>query len=165
MLDWIPPEQRLTVLERCLISSSFTVIGRQHALDEESLTWLGDLHSEQLNYKEQQFAYRSRWWQTGNKALEQCYVLTIWSLEQGMDLLPLDQWFEPPLPLIRPESEDALSYFDNTPSGPYQSRPGQHLWTDSSMQALEGVQLVGAGVVGYIPAFTSFNFSVGGPAT
>eukprot|EP00961_Rhodomonas_salina_P194626 2627743-Rhodomonas_salina.2 len=42
MLNWIPPEQRLTVLERCLISSSFAVIGRQCALDKESLTWLSN---------------------------------------------------------------------------------------------------------------------------
>eukprot|EP00961_Rhodomonas_salina_P164900 2222068-Rhodomonas_salina.4 len=165
MLDWIPPEQCLTVLEQCLISSSFTVIWRLLALDKESLTWLSYFHSEQLNDKEQPFVYRSHWWQTRNKALEQCDVLTIWFPEQGMDLLPLNQLLKQPLPLDQPESEDAHSYFDNTLSGPYLSSPGQHLWTDCSMQVLEGAQLVGAGVVGYIPDFTHFNFSVGGPAT
>lgn len=33
------------------------------------------------------------------------------------------------------------------------------------MKTFEDVQLVGAGVVGYLPDFIRFNFQVGGPAT
>lgn len=149
MLDWIPPEQcsGLSVLEQCLISGSFAVIGRRCTLDEESWhLWLSDLHSENLNDKKQRFVYQSRWWQTWNKALEHCDVLTIWTPKLCMALLISDQQFELPLTLPLPESDDARSYFDNTPSGLYRSRPGQHLWTDCSMQTLNGVQLVGAGV-------------------
>eukprot|EP00961_Rhodomonas_salina_P254414 3437741-Rhodomonas_salina.3 len=51
------------------------------------------------------------------------------------------------------------------PSGPYSNRPGQHAWTDGSMVTCYEVQLVSAGVVGYLPEFICFNFCVGGPAT
>eukprot|EP00961_Rhodomonas_salina_P122476 1649604-Rhodomonas_salina.1 len=53
-------------------------------------------------------------------------------------------------------------YFDNTaPSGPYRQRPGQHVWTDGSKIETEDAQLVGAGLVGYMPSYEVHYFRVG----
>eukprot|EP00961_Rhodomonas_salina_P117097 1576261-Rhodomonas_salina.1 len=73
--------------------------------------------------------------------------------------------FQPPLPLAYPESDDLRIYFDNTPSGPYRQRPGQHVWTDGSKIETDEAQLVGAGLVGYMPSYEVHYFRVDGPAT
>eukprot|EP00961_Rhodomonas_salina_P063733 857031-Rhodomonas_salina.2 len=123
------------------------------------------MSSGQLNREEQGFVYKPQWWRTGNKAVETCDPVTLWTLEPSLALPLLDRSLDPPFGLDRPDSSDHRSYFDHTPSGPYRHRPGQHLWTNCSMKTFDDVQLVGAGVVGYLPAFIRFNFRVGGPAT
>eukprot|EP00961_Rhodomonas_salina_P000735 10416-Rhodomonas_salina.1 len=61
------------------------------------------------------------------------------------------------LPLPRPTNPDLQVYFDNTPSGPYRQRPGQHIWTDGKIETPDA-QLMGAGVAGYMPAFAVHYF-------
>eukprot|EP00961_Rhodomonas_salina_P299539 3939014-Rhodomonas_salina.1 len=143
----------------------FAVLGRRKTLDTDSLDQMGDLWSEQLNDKDQRFVYRSHWWMTGNKATEPCDPITMWTPNPSLGLPLRDHSFDPPIPLTRPDNDDFRTYFDNTPSGPYRQRPGQHVWTDGSMVTFEDAQLVGAGAVGYAPDFFRLNFNVGGPAT
>eukprot|EP00961_Rhodomonas_salina_P079254 1065338-Rhodomonas_salina.3 len=123
------------------------------------------MHSDVANLEGQCFAYKSQWWRTGNKSVGVCNSVTVWTLEPDLTLPLRDRSLDPPIPLAIPDSADARSYFDHTPSGPYQHRPGQHVWTDGSMIATNEVQLVGAGITGYMPEFIRFSLNVGGPAT
>eukprot|EP00961_Rhodomonas_salina_P058155 781842-Rhodomonas_salina.2 len=158
--EWGRADQQLI-----LLGGPYVVLGRRKTLDEGSLAWLGQLWSEVVNNKDCSFAYKSHWWLTGNKATELCDTITAWTKDQYLNLPLSDHSFDPPIPLTHPENGDFLVYFENTPSGPYSTCPGQHAWTDGSMVTRDEAQLVGAGVVGYLPEFIRFNFSVGGPAT
>eukprot|EP00961_Rhodomonas_salina_P234474 3169103-Rhodomonas_salina.1 len=89
----------------------------------------------------------------------------MWTTDPCLYSPLLDQSLYPLVPLERPDNTDFQTYFDNTQSGPYSQRPGQHVWTDSSMVTLENAQIVGAGMVGYVQDFIHLNFNVGGPAT
>lgn len=75
------------------------------------------MFSEQLNQEEQAFVYKQQWWRTGNKAIETCDFITLWTLEPCLDLPLLDWSLEQPFGLDRPISADHRSYFDHTPSG------------------------------------------------
>eukprot|EP00961_Rhodomonas_salina_P173566 2340834-Rhodomonas_salina.1 len=56
-----------------------------------------------------------------------------WTTDPYLHLPLCDHSFDPPIQLMRPENADFLAYFENTPSGPYHTSPGQHAWTDGSM--------------------------------
>eukprot|EP00961_Rhodomonas_salina_P005499 74724-Rhodomonas_salina.2 len=139
MLDWVPPECRTRVLERCRLSPTFAVIGSC------SFASLNGGTQETRHWTEVTHSLFGRQLPTSIFLAQ----ISLWNL----------------LPLARPDLEDARSYFDNTPTGPYCDRSGQHLWTDGSMKMFKEIQVVGAGIAGFLPGFTPFNFNVGCPVT
>eukprot|EP00961_Rhodomonas_salina_P055114 740524-Rhodomonas_salina.1 len=103
---------------------------------------------------------------TGNQGLDKTSdIFTVWTQHRVLSLPLQHVGFQQPLPLTWPEESDLRVYFDNTPSGPYSHRPGQHVWTHCSKIETADVQLVRARFVGYMPSYKVHYFRVGGPAT
>eukprot|EP00961_Rhodomonas_salina_P293630 3933905-Rhodomonas_salina.2 len=86
LLDWIPTESLSSILERAREEGPFVVLGKRPILDDESLAWLNDMHSDVANLEGQRFVYKSQWWRTGNKAIRTCDPITVWTLEPDLTL-------------------------------------------------------------------------------
>eukprot|EP00961_Rhodomonas_salina_P136597 1837679-Rhodomonas_salina.1 len=107
LLNWIPVEMRLSLLDRALHCGTFVVVGRRSIMDEDVLDWLSRMHSDLANIEGQRFAYKLQWWRMGNKALGACDPITIRTLKPDLTLPLQDHSLDPPIPLTIPDSEDA----------------------------------------------------------
>eukprot|EP00961_Rhodomonas_salina_P191791 2588182-Rhodomonas_salina.1 len=87
LLDWIPTELQSSILERAREGGPFVVLGKRPILDDKSLDWLNNMHSDVANREGQRFVYKSQWWRTGNKAIRTCDPITVWTLAADLTLL------------------------------------------------------------------------------
>eukprot|EP00961_Rhodomonas_salina_P304015 3941448-Rhodomonas_salina.1 len=166
-LEWVPPDKRAEVLsESQCQTQQVGILARHNAISSDLEQVLDGDWTPHIVNRDYPFVHKPHWWMTGNQGLDKTSdVFTVWT-HRFVSSLPLQHIaFQPPLPLTRPEDLDLRVYFDNTPSGPYRHRQGQHIWTDGSKIETADAQLVWAGYVGYMPLYTVHYFQVGGPAT
>eukprot|EP00961_Rhodomonas_salina_P050715 680974-Rhodomonas_salina.10 len=137
------------IVRRQVISSDL-----QQILDED---WTPNIANGKCH-----FLHKANWWAMGNQGLDKTAdVFTVWT-QSPIPSLPLQlAGFQPPLSLIRPMGTNLRSYFNNMPLGQGRHCPGQHVWTDGSKIETPNTQLVGAGVVRYMPAHNIHFFRVG----
>jgi len=155
LLDAVPEDMRLAAVLRTIRCDRWAIVAKPtsaHWQDQESA--IGDRvyrildaagRAQQILTAKSNKVYSKGWSRTGDKTQRQGGPLMVWTapghpcpqLEEG-DMLP-------PVPPFSPDQHDeAITYMQHLPSGPYLGDEGYVGWTDGSVRS--GAETAGAGV-------------------